>query len=143
MSRFTEDGDVVTCPKAEKAPKARHWSSSVPYRSSRREDERPLRLRLVEVVLERDGHRCRAERSVPQVRCEGELDVHEIIPRSAWRDGYLVLWNCVSVCRKHHDWIGDHPTEAHRLGLHGWSWEAPTRRRYLPDHPRGGVHQRA
>jgi hypothetical protein len=55
--------------------------------------------------------------------CGGPLDVHEIIPRSVWPDGDLVESNCVLICRVHHDWIGDHPAEAHRLGLHGFSWE--------------------
>lgn len=122
--------DVTPRFKAEKPPKrAKAWWSTVSYESGRRFSNRELRARLVEQVKDRDGHRCRAERIVPQVRCEGPLDVHEIIPRSAWRDGYLVAKNCLTVCRKHHDWIGDNPTEAHRLGLHGFSWQAPTKRR--------------
>jgi len=57
------------------------------------------------------------------VACTGLLDVHEVIPRSAWAAGWLDASNCVLVCRVHHDWIGDHPAEAHRLGFHGFSWE--------------------
>ena len=58
--------------------------------------------------------------------CGGPDDVHEIIPRSAWAKGYLVDENCILVCRRHHDWIGDNPAAAHELGLHGFSWERPT-----------------
>jgi hypothetical protein len=57
------------------------------------------------------------------IGCSGLLDVHEVIPRSAWAGGWFEPTNCVLVCRQHHDWIGDHPAEAHRLGLHGFSWE--------------------
>jgi len=57
--------------------------------------------------------------------CAGPLDVHEVIPRSAWRDGELVESNCVLVCRRHHHWIDDHPSLAHEMGLHGYSWERP------------------
>lgn len=56
-------------------------------------------------------------------QCRRPLDVHEIIPRSAWRDGWLDDTNCVLVCRAAHDWIGDHPDEAHEIGLHGYSHE--------------------
>ena len=64
---------------------------------------------------------CQA-RAVPHV-CGIPLDVHEIIPRSAWPGGYLDDTNCVLVCRAAHNWIDDHPDEAHDLGLHGYSWE--------------------
>lgn len=53
------------------------------------------------------------------------LDVHEIIPRSAWPDGELVESNCVLICRRHHIWIDQHPELAHEIGLHGFSWERP------------------
>ena len=53
------------------------------------------------------------------------LDVHEIIPRSAWPDGELVESNCILVCRRHHHCIDDHPDLAHQMGLHGYSWERP------------------
>ena len=59
------------------------------------------------------------------VRCQGPLDVHEVIPRSAWAAGWLEVDNCTVLCRAHHEWVTDHPAEAHRLGLHGFSWERP------------------
>lgn len=63
---------------------------------------------------------------IPVGMCSVELDVHEIIPRSAWPDGELVADNCVLVCRSHHIWIDYHPEPAHAMGLHGYSWERPT-----------------
>jgi hypothetical protein len=51
------------------------------------------------------------------------LDAHEIIPRSAWTAGWLEPSNIISVCRFHHDAIGDRPDDAHALGVHGYSWE--------------------
>lgn len=55
----------------------------------------------------------------------GPLDVHEIIPRSVWPDGELEPSNCVLVCRIHHIWIDANPLDAHRIKLHGMSWENP------------------
>lgn len=55
--------------------------------------------------------------------CSGPLDVHEIIPRSAWPKGYLDPGNCILVCRRHHNWIGDHPRSAALVGLHKFSWD--------------------
>jgi hypothetical protein len=81
---------------------------------------------VVAAVVARDGLGCRARLSVPGVACGGPYDVHEVIPRSAWRDGYLVVSNCIVVCRSHHDWIGDYPDAAHALGLHGYSYERPS-----------------
>lgn len=98
--------------------------------SRRTAAKRALRHAVVEFVIARDES-CRvplhiaAHESVWPVECAGPLEVHEVIPRSAWRDGELVESNCVLVCRLHHDLIGDNPAEAHRLGLHGFSWERP------------------
>lgn len=94
--------------------------------SDKRADENTARLRLTHAVRARDFHTCQAKDKVPEVHCNGPLDVHEIIPRSAWRAGYLVIDNCILICRAHHDWVGDYPDEAHERGLHGYSWERPT-----------------
>lgn len=59
----------------------------------------------------------------PPRACGGKLDVHEVIPRSAWAAGQYEESNCLLVCRRHHDWIDDNPEMAHVLGLHGFSWE--------------------
>lgn len=101
--------------------------------SAKKRAKQAKRRIVVLRVMQRDGS-CRFRASVDASRepweyadftCAGPLDVHEIIPRSAWRDGDLEVDNCVLLCRRHHDWVGDHPTEAHELGLHGYSWERP------------------
>lgn len=97
----------------------------IPHISDRALAQLPERARVVDAAWERDRGQCQAERLVPDCRCGGKLDPHEIIPRSAWPGGELVVDNVVMVCRRHHEWIGDHPVEAHRLGLHGYSWERP------------------
>lgn len=85
--------------------------------------EKELRREVVRAAERRDGNRCQARNLVTEVKCEWPLDPHEIIPRSAWRAGYLELDNVVMVCRAHHDWIDDNPESAHVLGLHGYSYE--------------------
>ena len=62
----------------------------------------------------------------PSFECGGRLDVHEIIPRSAWAEGQYDLDNCVLVCRAHHQWIDNNPALAHDIGLHKFSWERAT-----------------
>lgn len=91
--------------------------------SERRREQVELRRTVEEFVRRRDRE-CQARRAVGG-ECAGRLDVHEVIPRSAWPDGYLEPDNCVLVCRAHHSWIDRHPTEAHGFGLHGYSWERP------------------
>jgi hypothetical protein len=106
------------------------------------------RRKVVEQVHERDNHQCQAPFRVGQIyygddgrkwvgsgsdfftelpgypiTCSGPLDVHEVIPRSVWPDGELVVSNCVCVCRRHHEWIDGHPAAALVVGLHGHSWE--------------------
>lgn len=96
--------------------------------SDRRRSEQGERQRVVQDAYDRDNHDCRARLLVPHIRCGGRLDPHEVIPRSAWRAGYLVLSNVFTICRNHHRWIGDNPAvdgPAHKLGLHGFSWEVP------------------
>lgn len=92
-------------------------------RSPKRERDAETRRALVQRVLDRDMRSCQAGSIVVEVSCGGPLDVHEIVPRSAWAGGYLVEENCITVCRRHHDWIGDNPAQAHAYGLHAFSWE--------------------
>lgn len=92
--------------------------------SDRRRGEQTERERVRREVRRRDRS-CRARDLIPAVRCGGPLDVHEIIPRSAWRKGYLVVDNCVLICRAHHQWVDANPDEAHANGLHGYSFERP------------------
>lgn len=99
--------------------------------STKRRERQPERTAVVDAAWERDGGRCQARLYVPSVRCAGQLDPHEIIPRSAWAAGAYVLDNVLMVCRAHHDWIGDNPKLAHEAGLHGFSWEIYWPRRRL------------
>ena len=105
--------------------------------SEKRAGEQPARREVVRQALERDGYRCQfwehCDRAgvwtpfgpVPPLPCSATLDVHEVIPRSVWAKGHLELSNTVTLCRAHHDWVGDHPAAAHKLGLHGFSHERP------------------
>lgn len=102
-------------------------------------DRELLRDTVKQAALSRDGHQCRARVLVEQHRdelsedgarslpsgCRGELDPHEVIPRSAWKFGIYFLSNVLTVCRAHHRWIDAHPRDAHKLTLHGFSWERP------------------
>lgn len=116
-------------PPRRSTPEAiREWERrsrrAIPVMSKKRKAERLRRAEIVLAARQRDGG-CVGRRLVPDVECRGPLDPHEIIPRSAWRAGYLVLSNVVTCCRGHHDWIHAHEIEAHALGLHGYSWERP------------------
>ena len=97
----------------------------------RAKSKRAVRAQVVARVLARDGYRCQAYKRIVAVlgrfagpvTCAGPLDVHEIVPRSVWPDGELVDDNCVSVCRRHHEWIDEHPALAREVGLHKFSWD--------------------
>lgn len=92
--------------------------------SKKRRRDLKTRAKVRAVVLERDQD-CVARLLVPQVTCGGRGEVHEPIPRSAWKDAWLLPEACVTVCSRHHEWIGANPDAAHALGLHGYSWERP------------------
>lgn len=98
---------------------------AIRYESRKHRDEREQRRTVVRMALVRDHYECRARLLVPDVRCSGALDPHEVIPRSAWRRGYLAVDNVITVCRAHHDWIDDNPDAAAQVGLHGYSWQRP------------------
>jgi hypothetical protein len=89
--------------------------------SAKRRAEIPERRLVVACVFARDLQICQAKHAPGD--CAGVLDPHELIPRSVWRRGYLVVENVISVCRRHHDWIDDHPDDAELLGLHARSWQ--------------------
>lgn len=106
--------------------------------SAKRRAALPERAAVKQAAHERDGWRCQFwpfyDRADNELRppmpalplaCGGDLECHEIIPRSAWPAGWLVLANTVSCCSRHHAWIGDHPEAAHAIGLHGYSHERP------------------
>lgn len=89
--------------------------------SGRRASVLGERAEVRRTVLARDGG-CVGRGRAPG-RCwhpadADTLDVHELVNRSAWRAGWLVPENCVSLCRRHHDWVTTHPDEAREVGLH-------------------------
>jgi hypothetical protein len=67
-------------------------------------------------VLLRDGG-CKGAAVVPSVSCSGPLDVHELVRRSQWREGFLHPENCVLLCRGHHDFVHANPSSARAVGL--------------------------
>ena len=98
--------------------------------STKRRADLKRRAIVRQEVLDRDGFRCQfwayADATGADMypwACGGPLDVHELIPRSADPTGWLRSGSCVSLCRRHHEWVGDHPSLAHAIGLHGFSWE--------------------
>jgi len=105
--------------------------------SPKRRAALPKRAEVRDIVLDRDNWSCQfmnaLAASVPTgktpdladvpLACGGPLDVHEIIPRSADPTAWLRPEACKTLCRRHHDWVGDHPALAHEIGLHGFSWE--------------------
>lgn len=117
-------------------------SRRIASRSQRALDQLPLRARVVDAAFERDRGMCKADYIVRTItnctaeqvqavyqmkliRCGGRMDPHEIIPRSAWPGGELVVANVVMICRRHHQWVDANPVLAHAVGLHGFSWERP------------------
>lgn len=105
--------------------------------SKKRKAALPERKAVREAVLERDGYECQfwahareqlsgiTDPDIP-LACGGQLEVHEVIPRSAWAAGWLVPANCKTLCSRHHQWVTEHPTLAHEIGLHGFSHERPS-----------------
>lgn len=93
------------------------------FRSSKRERQYRERRNLVEQILDERPicERCSAARST---------DVHEVIRRSQWRDGFLVSENLRALCRPCHTWVTEHPAAAVEQGWSDWSWN---RDKYLVD----------
>lgn len=85
--------------------------------SERHRSERETRRDVIMAVHARDRY-CVAETLWPEITCGGPLDVDEIVPRSAWMQGYLDPANCQVLCRRHHE-AKHHidPRRARALGL--------------------------
>jgi hypothetical protein len=76
----------------------------------------PARRKAVATARERDGGVCTMARIVSTIRCWGPLDGHEPLTRARGGDA-CDPGEIVTVCRGHHNWIGDHQAEAFDLGL--------------------------
>lgn len=90
----------------------------IPQVSKKRARENRQRSKVRDEVLTRDGFTCRTRGGIiPSIpRCAGPLDVHEVIGRG--RGGsFLDPENCLTLCRRHHEWVTAHPREATELGL--------------------------
>lgn len=71
-------------------------------------------------ALERDRYRCQAVGLVAHECSERRgVDPHHLISKGAAPELVAEVANLVAVCRRAHDWIGDHPEEARELGLYG------------------------
>lgn len=75
-------------------------------------------------VLERDGWQCQAFRfqgcyEFSAMQCSNILDPHHISERSLRPDLRYDLNNGITLCRRHHDWLPLHRTQAVKLGLLG------------------------
>lgn len=91
--------------------------------SAKHRAERPARAAVRAAALDRDGATCTARDVWPEVECWGPLDVHEVIARSGWAAGYLVVENTRTICRGHHEAVGDRPELAAERGLRRHAWE--------------------
>lgn len=95
--------------------------------SAKREAENRERERAKATVRQRASGVCEARgvflRNYPDVSgCAGQFDFHEVLTRA--RGGSITEPdNILMVCRRHHDWITDHPVEAAAVGLVRNSWD--------------------
>lgn len=94
-------------------------------RSPRKADRYAAIAEACREAMERDRYRCRALDLIPGHRCAGPIDPQHVIPRSTRPDLAADPSNIVALCRLAHEWAGDHPNDARKLGLHGFSWDRP------------------
>lgn len=114
------------CPKP--APRRKARPRPLPYKSPKKRLEADEREHVRLAVAQRQGYRCIAPRFGAPGECRSphghrpELEIHEVKTRG--RGGSdLNINNCVGFCQVHHDWVTEHPREAHALGLVRHSWE--------------------
>lgn len=72
------------------------------------------------LVAELLAERPWCEARIPKVCTGRAVDVHELLRRSQG-GSILDRANCVTVCRRCHDWIGHNPTAAVTAGLARWA----------------------
>lgn len=56
----------------------------------------------------------------PCITGDKRIDPHHIAPRGRRRDLKYVVANGICLCRTHHDWVGEHPIEAEKIGLNNF-----------------------
>ena len=98
------------------------------FRSRKREQQYRERRTIVVHLLEEFPicQRCHSAASI---------DVHEVIRRSQWSDGFLVRDNLRALCRACHTWITEHPAEAAKEGFSDWSWNRDKYLRHVEGMP--------
>lgn len=92
--------------------------------SAKRLAEREQRAAVRETTLRRAGFRCQAPGAFG-LPCYGRLEVHETFPRGPNPGSHLDSTVTMVLCSTHHNFVTDHPQEAHDAGLRHWSWERP------------------
>lgn len=85
--------------------------------SKKRRAEYAQRMNLRRDVFERADYRCQAAELVPQVVCFGGLDAHEVASRGTHPGSHLDATKVIAICRGHHSWVHDHPSDAYSYGL--------------------------
>lgn len=78
-------------------------------------------------VFERDGHRCRVRPMVPHVECTSGLHPHH-----RWlvsQGGPDAVWNEITTCPAHHNWVHANPADARALGLYSATGQEPAFKR--------------
>ena len=85
--------------------------------SDKRRAESAEYARAKQRAFDRDKGQCQAKDLVPHVACAGRIDPHHVAPQGRYPELRCDVDNIRCVCRRHHDWIGDHPLDARELGL--------------------------
>lgn len=76
------------------------------------------------VVHYRAAERCQGVELLPAITCLGGPEVHHLKRRPHCTPAERVdPDNGRLLCTAHHNWVTEHPADAHDLGLHRWSWE--------------------
>lgn len=96
--------------KQPKAAKKRSWQSSVPFKSAKRADRRPVEERLFKAILERDGGCVVAGEAWVNDEpheCSGPSTPHHLRKSSA--GGGWTMRNLVVLCAKANTEVEDNP----------------------------------
>ena len=87
-------------------------------RSPKREREDREFAKVKADVLKRDGWLCAVKTAATLDDYHvTPMDVHHVVPRSRDKSLALEPSNLITLCRRHHDWVHDHPVESAALGL--------------------------
>lgn len=81
------------------------------------------RAEMRRVVIGECGDRCVARVVLPEIRCYGFLEVHELVDRSVRPGVQLDADFAITACRPHHEWISADASRARDDGLSFFSWD--------------------